>query len=90
MRPLKSPRLVVPIKLTDGNSEMQCKRFREEWIVTVLKSHESQVPLANLARENSVGESRICTRKVGYGGMEARGTKRLHELEAENKKLVMS
>lgn len=66
---------------------MKRKRFPEEQIITILKAHESGVPLADLAREHGFAEGTIYTWKAKYGGMEVSAAKRLKELETENKKL---
>ena len=66
---------------------MKRKRFSEEQIIKILRSHETGVPLLDLAREHGFAEGTIYTWKAKYGGMEVSEAKRLRELEAENAKL---
>ena len=66
---------------------MKRKRFTEEQIIKILRSHEAGVPLGDLAREHGFAEGTIYTWKAKYGGMAVTDAKRLKELESENKKL---
>lgn len=66
---------------------MKRKRFTEEQIIKILRSHEAGVPLAELSREYGFAEGTIYTWKAKYGGMDVPDAKRLRELEAENGRL---
>lgn len=50
---------------------MKRKRFTEEQVIKILRSHEAGVPLADLAREHGFAEGTIYTWKARYGGMES-------------------
>ena len=49
---------------------MKRKRFPEEQIIKILRSHDTGVPLADLAREHGFAEGTVYTWKAKYGGME--------------------
>ena len=66
---------------------MKKSRFTEHQIIKILKEAEAGVPVPDLSRQYSFGQS-ICYKwKAKYGGLDASSMKRLRELEAENRKL---
>ncbi len=66
---------------------MKQARFSEQQIIQILKQGEAGVKVADLCREHGIGASTYYKWKAKYGGMEASDVKRLHELEAENRRL---
>jgi putative transposase len=63
------------------------KRFSEEQIIGILKSHESGMKLADLLRQYGISEQTFYRWKSKYGGMEASDAKKLKQLEEENRRL---
>jgi len=66
---------------------MKGKRYSDEQIVGILKTHEAGAKAADLVREHGISEQSFYRWKSKYGGMEVSEAKRLKELEAENAKL---
>jgi len=66
---------------------MKGKRYSEEKIISILKEHESGIPVADLCRRHGVSEQSIYRWKTKFGGMEVSDAKRLRELEDENRRL---
>jgi putative transposase len=66
---------------------MKRSRFSEEQIISILKEHESGVPVADLCRRHGVSDGSIYKWKAKYGGMDVSEAKRLKALEDENAKL---
>jgi putative transposase len=66
---------------------MKQGRFSEEQIIGILKQNESGVPVTQLCRDHSIGESTFYKWKSKYGGLEVNEAKRLRALEAENARL---
>jgi len=51
---------------------MKKGRFSEEQIIGILKRHEAEQKVADLAREHGISEATIYTWKGKYGGMEVK------------------
>jgi putative transposase len=66
---------------------MKGKRFREEQIIAILKEAEAGLPLAELIRQYAISEPTYYRWKSKFGGMELSDTKRLKQLEDENRRL---
>ena len=66
---------------------MKKSKFSDSQILSILKQHESGIPIAELAREHGVSTALLYQWRSKYGGMDASLMKRLKELEAENAKL---
>lgn len=66
---------------------MKRSRFTEEQIISILKEHETGVPVSALCRKHGVSDASIYKWKAKYGGMEVSEAKRLKSLEDENAKL---
>ena len=66
---------------------MKRKRFSEEQIISILKEHETGVPVAELCRKHGVSDASIYKWKAKFGGMEVSEAKRLKALEGENARL---
>ena len=63
------------------------KRFTEEQIIGILKSHERGVKLADLLRQHGIAEQTFYRWKSKYGGMDVSDAKKLKQLEEENRRL---
>jgi putative transposase len=72
---------------TIGDPDMKRKRYTEEQIISILKSHDAGRSVPDLAREYGIAENTIYRWKSKFGGMEVSEAKRLRELEQENAKL---
>ena len=59
---------------------MKRKRFSEEQIIAILTEGTAHVPIADLCRKHSVGESTYYKWKSKYGGMTVAELKRLKQL----------
>ncbi|MCO6550252.1 MAG: transposase [Gilliamella sp.] len=55
--------------------------------MAILKEAEAGIPVKELCRKYSMGNSTFYKWREKYGGMETSDIKRLKELEAENRKL---
>lgn len=66
---------------------MKQKRYTEEQIIGILKSHEAGAKVTDLVRQHGMSEQSFYRWKSKYGGMEVSDAKRLRELESENAKL---
>ena len=66
---------------------MRKSRFTESQIVKVLNEVESGRTVAEVCRESGVAEATYYNWKAKYGGMTVCDTKRLKELEEENRRL---
>lgn len=66
---------------------MKKSKFSDSQILSILKQHESGVPVSELSREHGVSTALIYQWRSKYGGMDASMMKRLKELEAENARL---
>ena len=63
------------------------KRITESQIVAIIKEAESGMPIPDLCRKYSIGNSTFYKWRSKYGGMEASDVRRLKELEDENRRL---
>ncbi len=63
------------------------KRLTESQIVSILKEAEAGIPVPELCRKHSIGQSTFYKWRSKYGGMEASDVRRLKELEEENRRL---
>ena len=63
------------------------KRFTEEQIIKILKSHEGGRSAADICRENNICEQTFYRWKSKYSGMEVHDAQRLKQLEDENRRL---
>jgi putative transposase len=66
---------------------MKRKRFSEEQIIAILTEGAAGIPVSDLCRKHSVGESTYYKWKSKYGGMTVAELKRLKQLERENQRL---
>lgn len=66
---------------------MKRKRFTEVQIVNILNEGQTGVPVSELCRKHSVGESTYYKWKSKYGGMSIGELERLKQLEKENRRL---
>ena len=66
---------------------MKSSRHSDQQIITILKQHESGIPVADLCREHGIGNSTFYKWRAKYGGMDAALMKRMKELEVENARL---
>ena len=66
---------------------MKSRRFTDEQIVAILKEHEAGVTAEELARIHGVSRNTIYNWKKKYGGLDVSDTKRLSQLEEENRRL---
>ena len=63
------------------------KRKTESQIVAILKEFEAGMPVKDLCRKYSIGNSTFYKWRAKYGGMEVSEVHRLKELEEENRRL---
>jgi len=61
------------------------KRFTEEQIIGFLREAESGLPVAELCRRHGFSEASYYLWRSKFGGMSVSDTKRLKELETENR-----
>ena len=66
---------------------MKRGRFSEEQIIGILKQVEAGRPVAEVCREQGVGESTLYKWKSKYGGLDVNEARRLKTLEDENARL---
>jgi len=66
---------------------MREARFTEHQIITALKSVEAGRTVKDVCREAGILEASYYNRKAKYGGMEASDTKKMKDLEGENRRL---
>ena len=62
-------------------------RFTEEQIIRILKEHEGGKKAADIVREYNITEQTFYRWKSKYGGMDVSESKRLKQLEEENRRL---
>lgn len=63
------------------------KNWNEEQIIGILKQVEAGRTVAEVCRQNGVGESTYYKWKSKYGGLEVNEARRLKALEDENSRL---
>jgi putative transposase len=66
---------------------MRQGKWSEEQIIGILKQVEGGRAVAEVCREQGVGESTFYKWKSKYGGLEVNEARRLKQLEEENSKL---
>ena len=66
---------------------MKRKRFAQEEIVKILQEAESRVKVGDLVRRHGITEQTFYRWRSKYGGLQVNETKRLKELEDENRRL---
>ena len=66
---------------------MKKSKYTETQIIAMLKEHESGKRVADICRENGIGNATFFNWKGKYGGLEVNELKRLRELEEENTRL---
>lgn len=66
---------------------MKKARYSEEQIIAVLKQMEAGQAVKDLARELGVSETTLYTWKSKHGGLDVNESRRLKELEEENRRL---
>jgi putative transposase len=63
------------------------KRFTEEQIIGILKTHETGGTVMEICRKHGICEQTFYRWKSKFGGMEASDAKKLRQLEDENRRL---
>ena len=63
------------------------KRFTEEQVIGILKSHEKGLSASEICRKHGISENTFYRWKSKFGGMEASDAKKLKQLEDENRRL---
>jgi len=66
---------------------MKRKRYTESQIIGILKEAEQGVPVADLCRKHGMANATFYAWRRKYGGMDVAETKRLKQLEDENRRL---
>lgn len=66
---------------------MRQSRFTAEQIVGILQEAVSGTPIRNLCRKHGITETTFFRWRKVYGGMQKSETKRLKQLEDENRRL---
>ena len=66
---------------------MKKARYTDSQIMTILKQHETGMPVAELCREHGMSQASFYKWKAKYGGMDTSMMKRMKELEEENRRL---
>ena len=65
---------------------MKPSRFTEEQIMGVLKEGEAGVPVQEISRKHGICEQTYYRWQAKYGGWEVSETRRLRQLEEENRR----
>ena len=63
------------------------RRFSDEQIIGILKEHEAGVTDKELCRKHGMSDATFYKWKAKFSGMEISETRRLRDLEDENRKL---
>lgn len=63
------------------------RRFSDEQIIGILKEHEAGVTAKELCRKHGMSDATFYKWKAKFSGMEISETRRLRDLEDENRKL---
>lgn len=63
------------------------KRFTEEQIIGILRSHGKGVTVLEICRKHGIAEQTFYRWKSKFGGMEVSDAKKLRQLEEENRRL---
>jgi len=66
---------------------MHGSRHTEEQIIAILKQAENGVKTAELCRQHGISEQTLYRWKGKYGGLEGSDSRKLRQLEEENRKL---
>jgi putative transposase len=66
---------------------MRGKRFKEEQIIAVLKEAEAGVGVTELCRKYGICDNTFYNWKAKYGGLTVNETRRVRQLEDENRRL---
>jgi putative transposase len=66
---------------------MRGKRFKEEQIIAVLKEAEAGVGVTELCRKHGICDNTFYNWKAKYGGLTVNETRRVRQLEDENRRL---
>lgn len=66
---------------------MKKVRFTESQIVNILRQGESGIAVAEICRQNGIGQSTYYQWKSKYAGVSVSELKRMRELEVENSQL---
>lgn len=66
---------------------MRGKRFSEEQIIGILKDADGGVTVPDLLRKHGISQGTFYRWKAKFGGLELSETKRLKQLENENRRL---
>jgi len=66
---------------------MKASRFSEEQIIGILKQQEAGRTVVDVCREAGISQATFYQWKAKFGGLSARDTQRLRQLEAKNAKL---
>ena len=66
---------------------MRKSRFTEHQIIAILKAVEGGRKVKDVCREHGISDATYYNWKSKYGGMEAADTRRLKDLEEENRRL---
>lgn len=77
----------VNVLTKTGDFQMRKKRFSEEQIVAILKEGEMGIPVPELCRKYSVGQSTYYKCQAKYSGLAVSDLKRLKQLEEEIRRL---
>jgi putative transposase len=77
----------LPVLGHDRTEDGVKSRFSEEQILGILREAETGRPIEDLAHENGITGTTFYRWRKKYSAREARETKRLQDLEDENRKL---
>ena len=66
---------------------MKTTRFTTEQIIGVLKEAEAGMPIKELCRKHGMSDATLYNWKAKYGGMAVSESRRMKDLEEENRRL---